>query len=84
MAFLHNKMYVHLDLKAANLLVDIRDRVKVGDLGLARKMEGDADYIGASGQYHFSCPNSLSTSNCIVIIWLQNLVYPTIEAMVVQ
>ena len=34
--FLHGKQVVHFDIKPANILLEKLDRVKIGDLGLAR------------------------------------------------
>ena len=36
--FLHDKKVIHFDIKPANILLEELDRVKVGDLGLARDL----------------------------------------------
>lgn len=39
--FLHSKGVIHGDVKPGNLLVDMRNRLKIGDFGLARRAGGD-------------------------------------------
>ena len=67
MKFLHRKKFLHMDLKAANLLVDDKYRVKVGDFGLAHRMEVDADYTAASGQFSVYSAKIVERINCIPI-----------------
>ena len=51
LAFIHANGYVHLDIKPANLLVDINASVKISDFGLSNQcgrqdgLEGDSRYM---------------------------------------
>jgi serine/threonine protein kinase len=39
--YMHEKRYVHRDLKSSNILVDQRYRVKLADFGLARSIDDE-------------------------------------------
>lgn len=55
MEFLHDDtkywgLVLHLDLKAANLLVDANYRIKLGDLGMARRLTESRQVPSTAGQ----------------------------------
>jgi serine/threonine protein kinase len=49
--FLHSKKVVHFDIKPANILLEQLDRVKIGDLGLARNISDIRDMFGGKPCY---------------------------------
>lgn len=58
LAHMHGKGYVHRDLKPANLLVS-KDIIKIGDLGTARKMDGDSLYTDYVTTRWYRAPEAL-------------------------
>jgi serine/threonine protein kinase len=49
--FLHSKKVVHFDIKPANILLEQLDRVKIGDLGLARNKSDITDEFRGTPYY---------------------------------
>jgi len=45
MAYLEQKLFIHRDLRAANILVGLNNNVKVADFGLSRITESDDIYL---------------------------------------
>eukprot|EP00038_Savillea_parva_P001361 m.103450 g.103450 ORF g.103450 m.103450 type:complete len:837 (+) comp10478_c2_seq1:1334-3844(+) len=45
MAFLAERQYVHVDLAARNLLLDVGNKVKIADFGLAQKVEANGSFF---------------------------------------
>ena len=52
MAYMEEQEYIHNDIKADNILVDSNGDVKIGDFGLARKLNGDY-WIGKGMWRHY-------------------------------
>jgi len=44
--FLHKNMILHCDIKSANILLDDKNQVKLGDFGLAKRNNGKARCVG--------------------------------------
>jgi serine/threonine protein kinase len=49
--FLHSKRVIHFDIKPANILLEQLDRVKIGDLGLARNISEITESFGFTPCY---------------------------------
>jgi serine/threonine protein kinase len=65
MDFLHSKQIVHFDIKPPNILVEQLDRVKIGDLGLARdfrRIEDELknDFIGLGFTPAYASPQIIT------------------------
>lgn len=41
LAYLHGEDIIHRDIKGANILIDIKGTVKIGDFGISKKVGGD-------------------------------------------
>jgi serine/threonine protein kinase len=48
--FLHSKRVIHFDIKPANILLEQLERVKIGDLGLARNIS-NIETFGCTPSY---------------------------------
>ena len=59
----HSKGIIHRDIKPANLLIDERDRVKLGDFGVARNIgnvDNNLTNVGAPiGTYRYMAPEQM-------------------------
>ena len=54
---IHNKGYVHLDIKPSNIMLTKRGEVKLMDLGIARFLKDKPkDYTGTSGSIYYMSP----------------------------
>lgn len=58
MAYLEEMNFVHRDLRAANILVDRDNSVKVADFGLAKMLDSDVQNDG--GEFFESPQNSFT------------------------
>jgi serine/threonine protein kinase len=66
--FLHSIEIVHFDIKPANILVEQLDRVKIGDLGLARDFktieeELKKDFVGLGFTPAYASPQIITGEN---------------------
>jgi serine/threonine protein kinase len=66
--FLHSKQIVHFDIKPANILLEQLDRVKIGDLGLARdfdriKEELQKDFVSLGCTPSYASPQMSTGSD---------------------
>jgi serine/threonine protein kinase len=66
--FLHSIEIAHFDIKPANILVEQLDRVKIGDLGLARdfqriKDELEKDIVGLGFTPPYASPQIIKGEN---------------------
>jgi serine/threonine protein kinase len=59
--FLHSKQVVHFDIKPANILLEQLDRVKIGDLGLARNISDIKEMRGFTPCY--ASPQIINSEN---------------------
>jgi serine/threonine protein kinase len=66
--FLHSIKIVHFDIKPANILVEQLDRVKIGDLGLARNFqrieeELKKEFVGLGFTPAYASPQIITGKN---------------------
>lgn len=54
MVHLEEQHYVHRDLRASNILVDSKNRLKVADFGLAHLLSDSDEYIGTLGKLDYN------------------------------
>ncbi|GIQ87894.1 hypothetical protein KIPB_010030, partial [Kipferlia bialata] len=58
--YCHRRMVVHRDLKPENLLLDSRDRIKIGDFGLSNTL-AEGDFLRTScGSPNYAAPEVIS------------------------
>jgi len=58
-SYLHHKDIVHRDLKCENVLLDVKNQIKVSDFGFARRMEGDELSSTFCGSAAYAAPEIL-------------------------
>ncbi|VDP56765.1 unnamed protein product [Schistosoma mattheei] len=75
MVHLEEQHYVHRDLRASNILVDSKNRLKVADFGLAHLLSDSDEYIGTLVDYNKVV---FSDADVLIICLLETtLVYRT-------
>eukprot|EP00007_Cunea_sp_BSH-02190019_P002879 CAMPEP_0174229864 /NCGR_PEP_ID=MMETSP0417-20130205/745_1 /TAXON_ID=242541 /ORGANISM="Mayorella sp, Strain BSH-02190019" /LENGTH=781 /DNA_ID=CAMNT_0015307463 /DNA_START=107 /DNA_END=2452 /DNA_ORIENTATION=+ len=55
-AYLHRQGFVHRDIKAANVLLDVEGTVRLGDLGLCVPLRSEALSVSTAGSRYWMAP----------------------------
>lgn len=77
--YLHSKNIVHMDIKGANVLIDIKGKVKIGDFGISQKLSVSSKLLSSpkkkatlQGSIYWMAPEVIkySTYTIKADIWL--------------